>query len=441
MLGVTLLSLFPAALFANTNDAVNDERFWAQWRGPRMAGISPNGNPPMEWSETKNVAWKIDFPGHGSSTPIIWEDRLYVLTAVPAEGEATKPDEVGSQRRRGDMASANEVEQIFKVFALRRSDGSVVWEHTANRALPHEGKQQNNSYASGSAVTDGVHLIAYFGSWGLYGYDLEGTLLWSKDFGTLRTRGGFGEGTSPALFGDTLVVQWDSEDESFIVALDKATGEERWRKSRDEVTSWATPLVVSHGGRIQVIATGERRVMGYDLESGDVIWEGDGLTLNAIPSPVEHDGIVYVTSGFRGNAARAIRLSDAKGDITGASKAVLWELDRDTPYVPSPLVYEGILYLIKSNSAILTALDAETGRAHYGPARLEGLSEVYASPTGVKGHVIILGRDGNALVLKNGPELTIVARNSLDDGFDASPAIVGNEMYLRGYRHLYKIAE
>ena len=435
VLSLGLLSLLPAAVFAN--DAVNDERFWAQWRGPRMAGISPNGNPPLEWSETKNVAWKKSLPRHGSSTPVIWEDRLYVLTAVPAEGDAVKPDEVGSSR--GDTA-AGDGEQIFKVMALRRSDGSVVWERTANRALPHEGKQQNNSYASGSAVTDGVHLIAYFGSWGLYCYDLEGKLIWSKDFGTLRTRGGFGEGTSPALFGDTVVVQWDSEDDSFVVALDKATGEERWRKSREEVTSWATPLVVPHAGRMQVITTGERRVIGYDLQTGEVIWEGDGLTLNAIPSPVEHGGIVYVTSGFRGNAARAIRLADARGDITGTSPAVLWELDRDTPYVPSPLFYEGVLYLLKSNSAILTALDAATGRAHYGPVRLEGLSEVYASPTGVNGNVIILGRDGHALVLKNGTVLTVVARNSLEDGFDASPAIVGNEMYLRGYRHLYKIA-
>lgn len=435
VLSLGLFSLLPAAVLAN--DAVNDERFWAQWRGPRMAGISPNGNPPIEWSESNNVAWKIGLEGHGSSTPVIWEDRLYVLTAVPSQGEALKPDEAG---RRG-MTASSEVEQIFKIFALRRSDGSIVWERTANRDLPHEGKQQNNSYASGSAVTDGVHVIAYFGSWGLYCYDLEGNPVWSKDFGTLRTRGGFGEGTSPALFGGTLIVQWDSEDESFIVALDKATGEERWRKSRDEVTSWATPLVVPHAGRMQVITTGERRVIGYDLDTGEVIWEGDGLTLNAIPSPVEHDGVVYVTSGFRGNAARAIRLADAQGDITGGSSAVLWELDRDTPYVPSPLFYEGILYLIKSNSAILTALDARTGQAHYGPTRLEGLSEVYASPTGFQGNVIILGRDGNALVLENGPELKIIARNSLDDGFDASPAIVGNEMYLRGYRHLYKIAE
>ncbi len=178
----------------------------------------------------------------------------------------------------------------------------------------------------------------------------------------------------------------------------------------------------------------------YDLETGEIVWSGPGLTLNAIPSPVENDGIVYVTSGFRGNAAFAVRLSEAKGDITGTS-AILWQIDRDTPYVPSPLLYEDILYLVKSNSGILTALDAKTGKAHYGPVRLEGIFEIYASPVAVNGRVYILGRDGTGLVLDNGPELEILATNSLDDGFDASPAIVGDEMYLRGYHHLYRISE
>jgi outer membrane protein assembly factor BamB len=181
-------------------------------------------------------------------------------------------------------------------------------------------------------------------------------------------------------------------------------------------------------------------VRSYNLTNGELLWEGDGLTMNPIPSPVAADGVVYLTSGYRGNALRAIRLADAKGDVTGTS-AVLWEHNRDTPYVSSPLLYENNLYFLKSNSAILTTLDARTGEPLYDPIRLEGLSEVYASPVGASGHVYLLGRDGNALVIENGPEFKILAQNSLDDGFDASPAIVGEEMYLRGYRSLYKIAE
>jgi len=420
---------------------------WTRWRGPRMDGIARGSNPPIEWSETKNVHWKVAIPGHGSSTPIIWGDLLYVPTAIPADG-STPPlpahrnaQDGGAQggRRRGGSGRAS-VEQEFKLLAISRADGSIVWERTANRAVPHDGKQQNNSYASSSATTDGEVIIAYFGSWGLYCYDMEGHLKWSKDLGDMYTRGGFGEGATPALHGDTIVVQWDHERQSFIAAFDKDTGDELWRKDRDEVSSWGTPLVVEHDARTQVIATGTEHVTSYDLETGGVIWYGPGLTLNPIPTSVAHDGIVYSTSGFRGNAAMAVRLADAKGDITG-TPAVLWRRDRDTPYVPSPLLYENILYLVKSNNAIISAVEPATGEAHYGPVRLDGLFEIYASPVGVNGNVIILGRDGNALVLENGPELKIIARSSLDDGFDASPAFYGDEMYLRGYRYLYRISE
>lgn len=418
---------------------------WTRWRGPRMDGIARNSNPPIEWSETENVEWKVPLPGHGSSTPVIWGDLLYVLTAVPVDGSAPPlPAHAsgesargrGRRRGRGPQASA---EQEFKLLAIRRSDGTVAWSRTATKAIPHEGKQRNNSYASASATTDGEVIIAYFGSWGLYVYDMDGNLQWSKDLGDMYTRGGFGEGATPALHQDTIVVQWDHERQSFIAAFDKSTGEEKWRQERDEVSSWGTPLVVEHDGSLQVIATGSKSVTSYDLETGEIVWHGPGLTLNPIPSSVERDGIVYATSGFRGNAAMAIRLADAKGDITG-TPAILWEIDRDTPYVPSPLLYQGVLYLVKSNSNILTAVDPETGNPYYGPARLDGIFEIYASPVGVAGNVIILGRDGNALVLEAGPELEIVERNSLEDGFDASPAFYGDEMYLRGYRYLYRIS-
>ena len=429
--------------------AASAEDNWTRWRGPRMDGIAPDSNPPIEWSETKNVQWKVEVPGHGSSTPIIWGELLYVLTAIPVDGSTPplpghrNPNAEPNQGRRGGRGRGSAgpaIEQEFKLLAMKRSDGSVVWERTATKAVPHAGKQQNNSFASSSATTDGEVIIAYFGSWGLYCYDMEGTLQWSKDLGDMYTRGGFGEGATPALHGDTIVVQWDHERQSFIAAFDKSSGDELWRTDREEVSSWGTPLVVEHDGRTQVIATGTEHVTSYDITSGEVIWYGPGLTLNPIPTSVERDGIVYSASGFRGNAAMAVRLSDAKGDITGTS-AVLWRIDRDTPYVPSPLLYEDILYLVKSNNAILSAVDPATGKAHYGPVRLDGIFEIYASPVGVAGNVIILGRDGNALVLDNGPELKIIAQNSLDDGFDASPAFYGDEMYLRGYRYLYRISE
>jgi outer membrane protein assembly factor BamB len=306
--------------------------------------------------------------------------------------------------------------------------------------MPHEGTHPTGTWASNSAVTDGVHVIAFFGSRGLYCYDMDGNLQWQKDLGDMTIRLGFGEGSSPALHDDKLIVNWDHEGQSFIVALDKATGEEIWKRERDEITSWTTPIIVEHNGRHQVITSATNRVRSYDLGTGELIWEGGGVTMNAIPSPVAANGLVYVTSGFRGNALRAIRLGTAAGNING-SGAIVWEHGRDTPYVPSPLLYGDNLYVLKSNSAILSNLDATSGAVHYGPRRLQGLGEVYASPVGAADRVYIVDRDGNAVVIENGTELNVLARNSLDDGFDASPAIVEQDIYLRGRRFLYRISE
>ena len=416
---VLLVGLLGAAVPAD------DEQFWTQWRGPLMTGVAPQGNPPVEWAEDKNVVWKIEIPGRGKSSPVVWDDRVMVTTAIPTDASA---------------GSGAEPVHEFHVLAVRRADGSTIWDQTARVEQPHAGTRAEGTFASASVVTDGENVVAFFGSRGLYCYDMEGSPKWEKDFGDMNVRNDFGEGATPALYGNTLIVTWDHQGPSFVVALDKNTGEELWRKDRDEIDSWATPLVVEHDGVSQVITAGTNRVRSYNLTNGELLWEGDGLTMNPIPSPVSADGVVYLTSGYRGNALRAVRLADAQGDVTGTS-AVLWEHNRDTPYVSSPLLYENNLYFLKSNSAILTTLDTRTGEPLYDPIRLEGLSEVYASPVGASGRVYLLGRDGNALVIENGPEFKILAQNALDDGFDASPAIVGEEMYLRGYRSLYKIAE
>ena len=312
----------------------------------------------------------------------------------------------------------------------------------AREELPHEGYQQpNGSYASGSAVTDGKRLYAFFGSWGLYAYDMDGEPQWEVDLGTRFMRNAFGEGTTPALHGDTLVVTWDHiGGESFVAALDARSGEERWRAHRDEIDTWATPLVVEHDGRAQVITPAMNQVYSYDLKTGDTVWRSRGTTMNAIPSPVHAGGIVYVTSGYRGNNLQAIRLADARGDIAGTG-AIVWELNRDTPYVPSPLLYDDALYLLKSNDGILSAFDPATGEPHYALQRLQGIPNVFASPVGAAGRVYITGRDGATLVIRQGDRYEVLAVNRLDDGFDASPALVDDELYLRGYRHLYKIAD
>ncbi len=278
---------------------------------------------------------------------------------------------------------------------------------------------KDGTWASSSAITDGTRVFAFFESSGLYAYDMNGSPLWQKHFGDKQMFAEVGEsGSTPALYGDRLVVVWDHRGESFIVTLDARTGAELWRRSRDEVDSWATPLVVTHERRAQVVTAAEKRLRSYDLETGDIVWESDGLTMNPIPSPVAEGGMVFAMSGFKGNRLSAIRLADARGDISGG-KAVAWTLDRDTPYVPSPLLYDGVLYFLKNNAGILSAFDATSGRPHYQAQRIDGIPEVYSSPVAAQGRVYITGRDGTTVVLRHGSTLEVLARNTLDDGFDS----------------------
>jgi outer membrane protein assembly factor BamB len=330
--------------------------------------------------------------------------------------------------------------QQFTIIAFNREDGRVLWRKVLREQLPHEGTHMTGTWASPSPITDGERVYAFFGSYGLYCLDMEGNLLWEKDLGDLKTRLAFGEGSSPYLYGDRIVVNWDHEGPSFIVVLDKRTGKEIWRRDRDEITSWATPLVVDYAGLRHTIVNATDRVRSYDLDTGEVIWEAAGMTVNVIPSPVFADGVVYVASGFRGNALLAIRLAGARGDITGTDN-IVWSLDRDTPYTPSPLLYGDNLYFLKTNDGILSAYSASTGEKHFGPVRLEEVPNVYASPAGAADRVYIAGRDGGTMVIANGPVFELLAVNELDDGFDASPALVDREIYLRGKRSLYRISE
>jgi outer membrane protein assembly factor BamB len=407
---------------------------WPQWRGPYATGVSKSATPAIEWSETKHVKWKVEIPGRGSASPIVWGDRLFLLTAVPASatGDAVHAPLGGAQIRPVHK---------FLVLAIDRHTGKVVWERTAKEEAPHEASHpENGTWASSSAITDGEHVIASFESRGLFAYDMQGSPIWQKDLGDKHMRNTFGEGSTPALYRNRLVVVWDHQGESFVVTLDKRTGNEIWRQKREEIDSWATPLIVEQAGRAQVVTSGMNKVRSYDLETGELIWQTAGLTMNPIPSPVAGDGFVYLTSGFRGNSLKAIRLAGAKGDITGTD-AVVWTLDRDTPYVPSPLLYDGIIYFLKTNTGLLSAYDAKSGKPHFQLQRLGAAPEVFASPVGAAGRVYIPSRDGTTVVLRHGPAFEVLAQNTLADGFDASPALVGGDMYLRGYKYLYCIAD
>ena len=461
---------------------------WPQWRGPLGTGEAPVGNPPVKWDATTNIAWKVRLPGDGTSTPVIWGDKMFVQAARPASGEGGSfaaasgkakggfqgkgppgergkgfgppkgdfkgkgdfggkggfskgppPGEKGGKLGPGAIPPPNEPYQ-FILLCLDKNSGKTLWQKVCREEVPHEGyRAGDGGYATASAMTDGEHVYAFFGSRGLYCFDLEGNLKWEKDLGDQETRNGFGEGATPALHGNTIVVPWDHEGADFIVALDKHTGSELWRKSRDEPTTWATPLVVEHGGKPQVVMPGTNRLISYDLATGDTVWETEGLTLNAIPTAVTADGVVYATAGYRGSKLLAIRLGGS-GDISGTS-SILWRQDKDTPYVPSPLLTNNRIYFFKSNDALLTCLDARTGKPNYAAARVDLGSNVYASPVAAGGNVYLVGRNGTTVVIKDSDKLEVVSTNVLGDPIDASPAVSGDRLYLRSRDNLYCIGQ
>jgi len=324
------------------------------------------------------------------------------------------------------------------LISLDRNTGKENWRRVAATQVPHEGHHRDHGYASGSPVTDGEHIIVSFGSRGLYCYDMKGKLQWKKDFGDMRMRNSFGEGTSPALHGDTVVLLWDHEGDSALYALDKKTGKLKWKTDRNEASGWCTPVVTIHDGVTQVIVNGTRAVRSYQLSDGKLLWQCSGQTSNAIPSVVVDENFAYAMSGFRGAHLAAIKLGGS-GDLTD-SKSVTWTANRGTPYTPSPLLSNGRIWYLSGNNGILSVRDTKSGKLLVEGERLDGVSGVYASPVSAGGRVYIAGRNGTVSVLKDSAKLEVLATNELDEKFDCSPAVVGDQIFLRGKESLYCIA-
>ena len=413
---------------------------WHQWRGPEATGVSRTANPPLEWGESKNVQWKVEVEGQGGSSPIVWQDKVFLLTAVntgKVDPQKTAPDKQTHRNPFGIKYPNTFYDYV--VLCLDRATGKTLWRKVATTQVPIEGHHHDNDYASSSPTTDGERLYVWFGSAGFYCYSLDGQPLWNRNLGTAKTRLSFGEGSSPVVFNDRVILTRDQEDQSYLVVLDAKTGDAIWQKNRDEPSCWATPIVVRRDGKQQVITNGHNRVRSYDLRNGDLVWECGGQVSNVTPSPVSDGNTVYCMSGYRGSSVMALPL-DATGDITDTER-VLWTRDKDTPYVPSPLLYDDYLYFNRSNDAILTCLDAQSGEVLIGRTRMQKVLGVYASPVGAQDRVYFVGRNGSTIVLKKGPEYEELATNVLDEHIDASPALAGNQLFLRGEKHLYCLAE
>lgn len=407
---------------------------WPQWRGPALNGVAA-GDAPLEWSDSGSVSWKVEIPGRGFSSPVVWGDRLFLTTAVPTRSDAAPPEAGG----RGPGGNVGVQEHRFLVMAFDRLSGKPLWEQTAATAT-HEGYHRlYGSFASNNPATDGVRVYAFFGSQGLYAYDMNGKQIWKRDFNQrMKMRLQFGEGSAVVLHEGTLITVFDHQEQGLLAVTDAATGRELWSIPRNEGSSWSTPLVVTHQGKKQVVVTATPKVMAFDLETGKLAWEVTGLGLNPIPTPVQGGDVVYVMSGYRDPKLLAIRLGRT-GDLTGTD-AVLWEATRGLSYTASPVLHDDILYLLTDNGQ-LSALNARTGAPHYQQQRLPKPYNFKASPIAVNGRLYLASEEEDVLVVKAGPAYEVLATNTLSgQSFIATPVVAAGDVYLRSRTHLFRIA-
>ncbi len=392
---------------------------WPHWRGDGGNGVSLTARPPVAFGPEKHLAWSVEIPGKGSSSPVVVGDTVFVTTAVPVEGAAGMLDS--------------------RLLCLDRATGRERWSRSAVKAVPHERTHETNGFASASPCTDGTRVYAHFGSRGLHAYTVDGTHLWSRDFGDMTIRNGFGEGSSPTIAGDVVLVPWDHEQGSMLIAVDAKTGGIVWQTPRDEPTCWATPLVVEDPqGVRQVVMNGQRAARGYDLATGTELWRCGGQTERPVASAVAADGVTYLASGFRGAFVGAFDLA-GRGDLAGTDR-VRWSKTSDTPDIATPLLSAGRLYYYKEKTGLLTCVDARTGRPHFETARIPGVGRTYASPVAAAGHVYLTDRSGRITVIRDAPALEVVAENDVGEGVDATPSPSGDSLFVRGERRLFRFA-
>lgn len=414
------------------------------WRGPNADGTA-NAKPPVKWDLKTNITWKVPIEGKGSGSPIILGDKVFVVTAVPTKqnDESAAPQSSPPQRSRrggrGGGRGVQPVEMNFKLICFNLKTGEREWEKVAATKTPKNGAHPDNNFASASPCTDGKQIYAHFGSQGLYCFSLDGELKWSRDdFEPMTTRGSFGEGSSPTLADDKIIVPYDHEGDSFLYAFNKATGETVWKISREEPTNWATPLIVEHAGKKQIVMNGQTNARSYDLETGEELWRSSGQTQRPCATPVQFEDTVIVTSGYRGSYMGAFKLGGS-GRLDG-TESVVWELNRDTPDVASPVLSENRLYFYKAKDGILSCYNAKTGKPFYTATRVPGLQRIYASPIVANGYVYLTDRNGKTVVIKDAETFDVVASNSVGETVDATPAPVDNKLLIRGEKHLFCIA-
>lgn len=416
---------------------------WSQWRGSDGTGISTETNLPAEWSSSKNIKWKTPLSGSGNSSPIVWDNRVFLTAEIEGEvvpgTQAVKHVADGQDYKHPDAVGADR-QHTFKVICLDRDSGKLLWEQTAYEGTVFDDRHRKSSHASPTPATDGKYVFAYFGTEGLYCYDFTGKQIWKASPGQIATLG-MGTATSPVLFENLVILQCDEDngEKSFIVAYDKQSGKEIWKMPRQVQVSWTTPLIVHTPQRAELITSGNELIISYDPKTGKELWRTKGHESNAIATPVTGHGLVIVSAGFPLKRTLAIKLG-ASGELDSLNANIVWRYNKGSAYVPSPILYGDYMYVM-TDRGILTCLEAKSGKVIYEGGRLPVPATFTASPVAVDGKILLTSEDGDTFIIKAGPQHEVLATNSIEEPVFASPAISNGMIFIRGEKNLYCVSK
>lgn len=416
---------------------------WPQFRGANAGVTADDPRLPETWSATDNIRWRVAVPGLGWGSPIVWDDHVFVTSVVTAEDAVAGPRP--GFYAPGAVTDVSAALHRWMLYDFDLATGALRWARELAAGPPAEPKHQKNSYASETPVTDGERVYVYFGNVGLFAVDFTGREVWSHRIGPYRTRNGWGAAASPALHDGRVYIVNDNDEQSFLAAYDAATGNRLWQVDRDEGTNWASPFVWAHDGRTEIVTSGSDWVRSYDL-SGQLLWRLAGMSTITVPTPFASHGLLFVSSGYVGDALRptyAIR-PGASGDITLAAGEtqnafVTWSGRALAPYNPSPIVYGDVLYTL-FDRGFFTAHDARTGAEVYDRRRVAtDASGFSASPWAYNGKIFALSEDGDTYVIQAGPEFAVTGKNSLGEMALASPAVADHSLIMRTRSSLWRI--
>jgi outer membrane protein assembly factor BamB len=423
---------------------------WPSFRGHKANGVVDGKPTPTSWDATNNtnIAWKVPIPGLAHASPVVWEDKLFITTAVSSD-----PKSYFRAGLYGDVDTAEDMtKHTWKVYCLDKKSGKILWERIAHEGIPKTKRHIKATFASASPATDGKYVIAFFGAEGLYCYDLKGKLQWKQDLGVLDAGWFFdpdyqwGTASSPIIYKDLVIVQCDVQKDSFIAAYNLKDGKQFWKTKRDEIPSWGTPTIVEGKQRVELVTNATKAIRAYDPLTGQELWRMTGNPEVTATTPIAAHDLIYICNSYRPNQPiYAIKQGTAKGDIslkTGetTSEFVAWSMQRGGSYMPTPLVYGDHLY-VNANHGVLTAYDAKTGARVYQQRIGDKGGSYSASPVAADGKIYLSSEDGDVFIVKAGPKYELLATNPIGEVMMATPAISDGMIFIRGQKHLFAIAE